>query len=91
MGSKKEVSQLWASVHAGASQGWVADNTLIDDQYTTYVGTRENAYFDRSDGDSRQYWFVGGRKINWRDCLVDDTVAPSSRAQAQDPAWSNYK
>jgi hypothetical protein len=24
-------------------------------------------------------------------CLVDDTVAPSSRAQAQDPAWSNYK
>jgi hypothetical protein len=78
-------------VYAGTNQGWVSEPALIDQQYANYVGpTRENAYLDL-DADDERYWFVGGRKIRWRDVLVNESLAPTSRAQAQDPNWSNYK
>jgi hypothetical protein len=77
--------------YAGADQGWVSEPNLVDQQYADYVGsTRERNYLDL-DNDNERYHFCGGRKFAWRDVLVDETLAPTSRAQAQNPDWSNYK
>ena len=78
-------------VYQGANRGWTSDPTLIDDQYAFYIGGKENRYLDLGDGDNERYWFVGGQKMAWRDMLVDESLAPSSRAQARDPNWFNYK
>jgi hypothetical protein len=77
-------------VYRNASD-FVAENALLDTQYANYVGSaNENAYLDLNDGYNERYWFCGGRKYRWADLLVDETLAPSSRAQAQDPNSSNY-
>jgi hypothetical protein len=88
--------RYWSAngVYQGASAGWTSNPTLIDDQYSKYVGfgtTREQAYLDRGDGDGEDYYFFGGKKLNWRQFLVDENQAPTSSAQARDPNWSNYK
>jgi hypothetical protein len=68
------------------------DCTLLQDQYNFWVGTsRENRYLNLGDGDAERYWFAGGRKISWRDCLVDENLAPASHTQARNPTWSNYR
>jgi hypothetical protein len=60
------------------------------DQYNFWVGTsREIRYLNL--GDAERYWFAGGRKISWRDCLVDENLAPASHTQARNPTWSNYR
>ena len=80
--------------YAGTQKGWVSEPTLVDDQYSTYVGAvgsaRERAYLNLDNPDRRVY-FTGGRKITWKDLLVDPTLAPTSRAQGQNPGWTNYK
>jgi hypothetical protein len=78
-------------VYKGDAKGFSSDPTLLQSQYETYVGTHENAYLDLGDGDNERYWFAGGRKLAWSDVLVDESLVPASRAQAQDPNWSNYK
>jgi hypothetical protein len=78
-------------VYAGADQGWVHDADVVDRQFDDYVGAaNEDAYLNL-DGDDGRYWFCGGRKITWKDALVDETLAPADREEAQDPNWSNYK
>jgi len=77
-------------VYQGAN-GFLSESNLIENQYSTYVGTNENSYLDLNDGDGTRYWFCGGRKYRMRDFYVNESLAPSSRAQAQDPNWSNYK
>lgn len=77
-------------VYAGAGQGWINDPALLDQQYADYVLSRENAYLNLGDS-SHRYWFAGGRKFSWKDVLVDETLPPVSRTQAQNPGWSNYK
>jgi hypothetical protein len=68
------------------------DCTLLQDQYNFWVGTsRENRYLNLGDGDAERYWFAGGRKISWRDCLVDEYLPPASHTQARNPTWSNYR
>lgn len=77
--------------YAGADKGWVSEPNLIDEQYAEYVGSaNEDEYLDL-DADDERYYFCGGRKITWKDVLVNPAQAPTSRAQAQDPNWSNYK
>jgi hypothetical protein len=79
-------------VYKGATRGWTSNRTLLQDQYDFWVGTsRENRYLDLGDGDAERYWFAGGQKIKWRDCLVDESLAPTSHTQARDPKWSNYR
>jgi hypothetical protein len=93
-GAQPFPGQRWyplMGVYAGANQGWVSEPGLIDNQYAGYVGSHENAYLDLGDGDDERYYFCGGRKVTWKDALVDPTLVPTSRAQAQDPNWSNYK
>jgi hypothetical protein len=66
------------------------DCTLLQDQYNFWVGTsRENRYLNL--GDAERYWFAGGRNISWRDCVVDENLAPASHTQARNPTWSNYR
>jgi len=78
-------------VYRGAS-GFVSETRLIDTQYADYVGAaNENSYLDLGDNDAERYWFCGGRKYRMADFYVDGTNAPDTRAQAQDPNWSNYK
>jgi hypothetical protein len=89
---------------AGVNPSWRYDADLIDEQYECYVGssaanpsqcssatTNEQDYLDLDSGDGERYWFTGGRKFMWSDVLHDQTDSPSSRAQAQDPDWCNYK
>jgi hypothetical protein len=79
-------------VYKGATRGWTSNRTLLQDQYDFWVGTsRENRYLDLGNADAQRYWFAGGQKIEWRDSLVDETLAPTSHAQARDPNWSNYR
>jgi hypothetical protein len=78
-------------VYAGANKGWVSEPGLIDQQYADYVGTANEAEYLDLDADNERYWFCGGRKFTWADVLVNQSQAPTSRAQAQDPNWSNYK
>ena len=78
-------------VYAGAYRGWQSDPTLLQDQFNFWIGDRKARYLDLSDGDAERYWFAGGQKIKWRDCLVDETKAPTSHAQARNPNWSNYR
>jgi hypothetical protein len=79
-------------VYEGTRRGWTSNRTLLQKQYNVWVGTsRENRYLDLGDGDAERYWFAGGQKINWRDCLVDENLAPTSRTQARNPNWSNYR
>lgn len=78
-------------VYKGTSKGWVSNRTLLQDQYNYWIGTRENRYLDLGDSDTDRYWFAGGQKINWRQCLVDEALAPTSHTQARDPNWSNYR
>jgi hypothetical protein len=78
-------------VYEHSYQGFASEPSRLQDQYNTYVGSAsENAYLDL-DNDSTRYYFCGGRKYEWTDMLVDPVTAPASRAQAQDPNWSNYK
>jgi len=79
-------------VYKGATRGWRSNRTLLQDQYDFWVGaSRENRYLDLGDGDAERYWFAGGQKMKWRDCLVDENLAPTSHTQARDPDWSNYR
>ena len=78
-------------VYKGATRGWTSNRTLLQDQYNYWVGARENRYLDLGDGDTERYWFAGGQKIKWRDCLVDENLAPTSHTQARNPNWSNYR
>ena len=78
-------------VYKGNTGEWPSSRTLLQDQYNYWVGAKENRYLDLGDGDAQRYWFAGGQKIEWRDCLVDETLAPTSHAQARDPNWSNYQ
>jgi hypothetical protein len=79
-------------VYKGATRGWTSNRTLLQDQYDFWVGTsRESRYLDLGDGDAERYWFAGGQKMKWRDCLVDENLAPTSRTQARNPNWSNYR
>ena len=78
-------------VYDGATRGWTSKRTLLQDQYNYWVGAKESRYLDLGDGNAERYWFAGGQKINWRDCLVDETRVPASHAQARDPNWSNYR
>ena len=98
--SKRAVAQMrtfpgirWypvLGVYKGTSKGWTSNRTLLQDQYNYWIGTRENRYLDLGDGDADRYWFAGGQKISWRDCLVDENLAPASHTQARNPTWSNY-
>jgi hypothetical protein len=74
-------------VYRGAGgAGFVSEPNLIERQFADYVGpTKEDAYLDLDGGDGERYWFCGGRKYEWDDMLVDQSLAPTSRAQAQDP------
>jgi TAT (twin-arginine translocation) pathway signal sequence len=79
-------------VYKGASRGWTSSRTLLQDQYNFWVGaSRENRYLDLGDGDAERYWFAGGQKFHWRDCLVDEDLSPTSHTQARNPSWSNYR
>jgi hypothetical protein len=79
-------------VYKGSQRGWTSNRTLLQDQYDFWVGaSRQNGYLDLDDGDAERYWFAGGQKINCRDCLVDENLAPTSRTQARNPNWSNYR
>ena len=79
-------------VYDGATRGWTSNRTLLQDQYDFWIGTsRENRYLDLGDGNAERYWFAGGQKIKWRDCLVDENLAPMSHTQARNPNWSNYR
>jgi hypothetical protein len=79
-------------VYKGAEQGWTSNRTLLQDQYNFWVGaSRENRYLDLGNGDAERYWFAGGQKISWRDCLVDENLAPTSHTEARNPDWSNYR
>ena len=79
-------------VYKGATRGWRSNRTLLQDQYDFWVGaSRENRYLDLGDGDAERYRFAGGQKMKWRDCLVDENLAPTSHTQARDPNWSNYR
>ena len=79
-------------VYKGATRGWTSNRTLLQDQYDFWVGTsRESRYLDLGDPDAERYWFAGGQKIQWRACLVDENLAPTSHTQARDPNWSNYR
>ena len=99
--SKRAVAQMrtfpgirWypvLGVYKGTSKGWTSNRTLLQDQYNYWIGTRENRYLDLGDGDADRYWFAGGQKINWRQCLVNEDLAPASHTQARDPNWSNYR
>jgi hypothetical protein len=78
-------------VYKAAIRGWTSDPTLLQDQYNYWVGAKENRYLDLGDGNEERYWFAGGQKIEWRDCLVDENLAPTSHTQARNPKWSNYR
>jgi hypothetical protein len=78
-------------VYKSSGQGWASEPSLIDTQYSNYVGaTHEDAYLDL-DADNERYYFCGGRKYEWDAMLVNENLAPTSRTQAQNPNWSNYK
>jgi hypothetical protein len=77
-------------VYNSGGRGWVSEPNLIQNQYADYIGSDENAYLDL-DADNERYYFCGGRKYKWDAMMVNENQAPTSRAQAQDPNWSNYK
>lgn len=76
--------------------GFFSETGYLPDLYDRYVlnGTndtaKETAYLNLANPSRRSY-FVGGRKYRWRDMLKDETVPPSSRQEARDPNWGNYK
>ena len=66
---------------------WSGDASSAQDVYDRFARPRESRYFLT---DPRS-WFIVEKKLFWRDLLVDENKAPSSHAEARNPAWSNYK
>ena len=69
------------------NQMWEGDASFVQDLYDEFAAPRKSRYFLTTP----KYWFIAEKKLTWRDFLVDETKAPSSHAQAQNPDWNNYK
>ena len=60
-------------------------NTLYDRELSLLREANPTAFVPHS-----QFHPCVSNKIRWRDCYVDDTLAPSSSEQARNPDWENY-
>lgn len=87
---------IYGGVQDGRSDPFFSETTLMPTLYDKFIlnstndTTKETNYLNLADP-SRRVYFSGSRKYRWRDMLIDESVAPTSRIQARDPAWSNYK
>lgn len=77
IGTRSSAIKRWSDI----TPTWFSDNYVSSGM--KYV--RDNAPLAFTDAKAGLVM-----NIRWRDFYVDETLAPTSRAQAQDPTWSNY-
>ena len=71
----------------GNDTTWSGGASYVQGLYDTYGAPRESRYFLTTP----HYWFIAEKKLEWKNLLVDETLAPISHDQARNPGWSNYR
>jgi hypothetical protein len=68
-------------------EAWYGDAPSAQGVYDRFAVPREGRYFLTAP----RSWFLVEKKFLWRELLVNENQAPTSHAEAGDPAWSNYR
>ena len=71
----------------GNGETWHGNASFAQGVYDRFAAPRERRYFHTAP----RSWFIVEKRFLWRELLVDENQAPTSHAEASDPAWSNYK
>ena len=79
-------------VYERATRGWTSNRTFFKTSTTSGLAQPgRTATLTWATATPSATGLRVDRRSNWRDCLVDENLAPTSHAQARNPNWSNYR